>query len=67
MFSQKKENQVPSPRCFNSFFKNAMNKERLQRFLLSEFQSLASAVGNQVTMLYIFKEKCFNVSTGGEE
>ena len=30
----KRENQVPSPRCFNNFSMNSMNKERLQRFLL---------------------------------
>ena len=62
----KKDNPVPSPRCFDSFFKNAMNKERLQRFLLSEFQSLASTPGDKV-MLYTFKEKCINISTGAEE
>ena len=62
----KRENQVPSPRCFNNFFMNSMNKERLQRFLLNEFQTLASATRSKV-MLYTLREKCFNLNTGAEE
>ena len=51
----KTENQVPSPRCFNNFFMNSMNKERLQRFLLNEFQRIKK--GYRGSCLMNFREE----------
>lgn len=61
----KRDNQVPSAMELNHFFKNSANKERLQRFLLTEFRDMTSLADELI--YYTLREECVDLQTGRQE